>query len=288
MCKTNRGDRNGKCGIAKQAGLVKDWVLFFGQLIKASVDGVVEFWSTDEKTTSESGAPVVADFEEIVEGSDGADETDLCDESCEEDEAEAVAGPDSKELKRQAKLMKQAAKQAKKQEKAADKAEKKAAKQVKKQAKQEISNAKKQEKDEKRETEKQEKAQKKMGYVSKNVILSEIEKKFFDGIKSAVGLRYVVKPRVEMADVLKRVDGTKCGNEQLGVMDFGVFDLQQRLKVLIEVKGMKRRGKQNEKAYKKTRKLCKKAGIPVVTFWAKYGVLTDYIRERMQDYLNLK
>ena len=288
MCKSNRGDCNDKCGTAKYAGPVKDWVLFFGELVKASVDGVVEFWRPDEKTAPESDAPIAADFEEILEGSDGADEADLCDECCEEDEAEAVAEPDSKELKRQAKLMKQAAKQAKKQERAADKAEKKAAKLVKKQAKQEISDAKKLEKDEKRETEKQEKAQKKMGYVPKNVILSETEKKFFDGIRSAVGLRYVVKPRVELADVLKRGDGTKCEDEQLGVMDFGVFDLQQRLKVLIEVKGMKRRGKQNKKAYKKTRKLCKKAGIPVVTFWAKYGVLTDYIRERMQDYLNLK
>ena len=288
MCKSNRGDCNDKCGTAKYAGPVKDWVLFFGELVKASVDGVVEFWRADEKTASDTGAPIAADFEEILEGADGADGADLCDEICEDDEAEVVAGPSAKELKRQAKQMKQAANQAKKQEKKAKKEEKKTAKQAKKQAKQEISDAKKLEKNEKRETEKQEKAQKKMGYVPKNVILSETEKKFFDGIKSAVGLRYMVKPRVEMADVLKRGDGTKCGDEQLGVMDFGVFDLQHRLKVLIEVKGMKRRGKQNGKTYKKTRKLCKKAGIPVVTFWAKYGVLTDYIKERMQDYLNIK
>ncbi len=285
MCNRNRNDRNDQNGVAKQAGLVKEWFLFFGELVKASVDGVVAFWRADGTSAVDAEAPIAVDYEEITDVCDVADGEESCDESCEEED---VAGPDAKELKRQAKLMKKAAKQAGKQEKKAKKAEKKAAKQVKKQAKQENSDARKLEKTEKRETEKLEKARKKMGYVPKNVILSETEKKFFDGIKSAVGLRYVVKPRVEMADVLKRGDGTKCQDEQLGVMDFGVFDLQYRLKVLIEVNGMKRRGKQSKKVYKKTRKLCKKAGIPVVTFWAKYGVLTDYIKERMQDYLNLK
>jgi hypothetical protein len=70
-------------------------------------------------------------------------------------------------------------------------------------------------------------------------------------------------------------------------MDFGVFDLQNRLKVFVEVRGMRRRGKQRRRVYKKVRKICKKTGIPVVTFWAKYGVLNDYIKERMQDYLSL-
>ncbi len=288
MCKRNCDGHNEKNGAAKRVGLAKDWLLFVGELVKASVDGVVEFWRADEELKADETASAVFECADVVSDG-GACEEELGGEACAEDDgAETVVGPNAKELKRQAKLMKQAAKQAKKEEQTAKRAEKKAAKQEKKQAKQEISDAKKLEKDEKREAEKQEKAQKKMGYVPKNVILSETEKKFFDGIKSAVGLRYVVKPRVEMADVLKRGDGTKCQEEQLGVMDFGVFDLQYRLKVLIEVKGMKRRGKQGRKAYKKTRKLCKKAGIPVVTFWAKYGVLTDYIKERMQDYLNIK
>ena len=45
--------------------------------------------------------------------------------------------------------------------------------------------------------------------------------------------------------------------------------------------------KKRRKTYKKVRKICKKVGIPVVTFWAKYGVLNDYIKERMQDHLNV-
>ncbi|MBR7098861.1 MAG: DUF2726 domain-containing protein [Clostridia bacterium] len=113
------------------------------------------------------------------------------------------------------------------------------------------------------------------------------EKQFIDGIKSAVGLRYIVKPRVALSSVLKKENGEQCKDEALGEMDFGVFDLQNRLKVLIEIRGMKRRGKQNRKAYKRARKLCKKADIPVVTFWAKYGVLNDYIKERMQEYLTI-
>ena len=209
------------------------------------------------------------------------------DELVEEYEAELAAVEQArvcaKEMRQQAKKIKKMAKRAKREENRVKKCEKKLAKQEKKAIKAEN----KQEKRTVKAEIKQEKARMKSGYVSKSVILSETEKRFYDGIKTAVGLRYVVKPRVEMADVLKRGDGAKCKDEQLGEMDFGVFDLQLRLKVLVEIRGLKRRGKQSQKMYKKVRKLCKKAGIPVITFWAKYGVLTDYIRERMQDYLNV-
>ena len=209
----------------------------------------------------------------------------------EEDSAQRLT---SKELKRLSKLEKKAEKQEKKEEKQAKKAEKKALKAEKKEEKQAAKLEKKTEAEEKKQQKSEEKAEQKLakkqlkaGYVPKDVILSETEKKFFDGIKSAVGLRYIVKPRVALSDVLKKEDGSKCKNEKLGEMDFGVFDLQRHLKVFIEVRGIKRRGRQSKKVYRKVRKLCKKAGIPVVTFWAKYGVLTDYIKERMQDYLNI-
>lgn len=285
MCKNK--DRDGKNGMSQKIGTVKEWVLFFGELVKASVDGVVEFWGK----TDDAGVvvePVEAEYGEIpveLDYEECSDEEDCDVEDCEEEDEETA--PSARELKQQARLMKQIAKQAKKEEDRARKAEKQLEKAEKKERKQAADAEKKREKDEKKTAEKQEKARKKEGYVSKNVILSETEKHFLDGIKSAVGLRYIVKPRVALADVLKRGDGTKCRDEQLGEMDFGVFDLQLRLKVLVEVRGMKRRGKPSQKAYKKVRKLCKKAGIPIVTFWAKYGVLPDYIKERMQDYLNV-
>lgn len=259
---------------------VKDWVLFLGELVKASVEGVKEFWGNPKETASvelpsveESVVEAAEEVEEILEAEE------IVDDCVDEEETTEEARTCAKELRKQAKMIRKMAKRAKREENQIKRSEKK----LKKLEKKSLKAEKKLEKAERKE----EKAQKKAGYISKNVILSETEKRFCDGIKSAVGLRYVVKPRVAMADVLKRGDGSKCKDEQLGEMDFGVFDLQFRLKVLVEIKGLKRRGKQSQKVYKRVRKLCKKAGIPIVTFWAKYGVLPEYIKERMQDYLNV-
>lgn len=287
MLKGNREKGETKRKIAEKTAAAKEWIVFFGELMKASVDGVTEFWSKEEKSEAVVQQPTEEPVEEVAPDEEDddvvvEDEEELDPES--ETEEETVS---AKELRKQAKQMKKMARRVRKEEHRAHKAERKLKKLEKKTAKADKKQEKKQAKDEKKEANRQEKARKKSGYVSKNMILSETEKKFFDGLKSAVGLRYLVKPRVALADVLKRGDGSKCKDEQLGEMDFGVFDLQYRLKVLVEIKGMKRRGKQSQKNYKKVRKLCKKAGIPVVTFWAKYGVLPDYIKERMQDYLNL-
>ena len=263
-------------GKRNQENLLKDWILFFGELVKASVDGVVEFWKPeDSKPVAEE--PIVAEYEESDEEYMPEIESQTV-EVPTPDVSEASACS-AKELKKQAKMIKRAAKRVRKEEK-----------QIKRKLKADEKRLKQLEKEEQREKEeleKQEKVSKKVQYVSKNRILTGTEKKFYDGIKSAVGLRYVVKPRVALADVIRREDGSKCHDDELGEMDFGVFDLQNRLKVFIEIRGMRRRGKQRRKTYKKVRKICKKVGIPVVTFWAKYGVLNDYIKERMQDHLNV-
>ena len=273
-------------GISK-AAVVKELVLFFGELVKASVEGVIEFWGNPEKpeaTEQNLADEAVEEIAELCE--ETVEDEELVEGECSSDEDRVCA----KELRRQARMIKKMAKRAKREERRIRKSEKKLRKQEKKALKAE----KKQEKAERKAENAQEKMERKAGkasrkadYVSKNMILSGTEKRFYDGIKSAVGLRYMVKPRVALSDVLRRGDGSKCKDEQLGEMDFGVFDLQMRLRVLVEIQGLKRRGRQSKKMYKRVHRLCKKAGIPIVTFWAKYGVLPEYIKERMQDYLNL-
>lgn len=280
MCKKNNDIRDEQNNASPKMDVVKDWVLFFGELVKASVDGVVEFWGKEDEPQEPAEQPIEAEFEEICE-------EELCEDVCETPEEVAPVGPTAKELKQEMKRVRREEKQAKKEQKRAQKAEKKEAKALKKEEDRINSAERKIEKAAEKAEKKLAKKEKKAGYVSKDVVLTSTEKQFMDGIKFAVGLRYIVKPRVALSSVLKRENGEKCEDEQLGEMDFGVFDLQNRLKVLIEIRGMKRRGKQSTKAYKRARKLCKKADIPVVTFWVKYGVLNDYIKERMQDYLTI-
>jgi DNA repair exonuclease SbcCD ATPase subunit len=309
---------NKKCtgGSVKKSDVAKEWILFAGELIKASIEGVVEFFGGEPADEKKPDATAPALEEAVVEVVEEVAEIPELEEeavACAEEEAPILT---AKELKQQAKELERAEKLAKKEEKRAQKAEKKAEKlilkaekekndqikkaekqkndQIKEEEKKQKSEEKKlekqlkkEEKQEQKEQKSEKKAQKRSGYRPKNMVFSETEKRFYDGIRAAVGLGYIVRPRVQIAKVLKRGDGTKCNDEDLGEMDFGVFDLQNRIRVLIEVRGIKRKGGQSRRTYRKVRRLCKKAGVPVVTFWAKYGVLKKYIKERMKDYMDI-
>ena len=292
---------------AETKGLVKDWLLFFGEIIKASVEGVVEFWGKKEEPAEPvvEALPVV-DTEELSE-----EDEEILAVVEEAEEAEAAEEPaeevvlSRRERRRAKKLAKRearrAAKLARKEEKKAKKEAKKAAKAAKKAAKagvaveekadeQKAADQKKLPKGKKadQKADKPVKKSKRHRYVTKDLVMMKKERAFYDGIKSAVGLRYVVKARVPLNTLVKKSDGKRCKkNEDLGQMDFGVFDLKNRLRVLVEVRGMRRKGRQSKKMYRRARRICRRAGIPVITFWAKYGVIPSYIKTRMKDYMKL-
>ena len=298
MCCKNSDNQNRLDGSVKKVEAVKDLILFFGTLVKASVEGVVEFWGKD-KTEAQSPAepvcvPEVNEADLYVE----VEETPVCEGLIEEN----MSAPTVKELKAQMKQMKREQKLAQKEEKRALKAEKKEEQLLKKQENQLEKEEKKQRNSEKklerklaREEKKQAKAEKKdpksvrrVKYIAKDMVLSKTEKKFYDEIRRAAGLGYIVKPRVELADVLLHEDGTSCEDEDLGEMDFGVFDLRYRLRFFVEVKGMRRQEQQSQKAYREAEKLCRETSIPVIVFQTKHGKRPNYIKKRVQDFLNIR
>ena len=77
---------------AETKGLVKDWLLFLGEIIKASVEGVVEFWGKKEEPAEPvvEALPVVdteelsEEDEEILAVVEEAEETEEAEEPAEE------------------------------------------------------------------------------------------------------------------------------------------------------------------------------------------------------------
>lgn len=284
MCCKNSDNQNRVNGSAKKKEAVKDLILFFGALVKASVEGVVEFWGKGTAEAQPSAEPVY--------GTDvGADDRLYVEIEELPVYEEPACAPTSRELKAQMKTLRREEKLARKEEKRELKAAKKEAKLLKKQENRLKKEEKKQRNCEKK-LEKQEKKEPKdvqrVRYIAKNRILSKTEKKFLDAIRSAVGLGYVVKTRVAMTKVVRHADGTKCKGEDLGEMDFGVFDLRNRLKVMVEVKGMKRQNQQSQREYREVERLCREASIPVIFFKAKHAKRTKYIKRRMRDFLNIR
>lgn len=299
-CK-NSDNPNRVDGSAKKTVVVKDMILFFGELVRASVEGVVEFWGNG-KTETESSVQVVnvpeagaADLFEAVEEVPVYEVLPVYEEFVEAD----VDSPSVEELKAQVKELKREEKLARKEEKreqklirkaekCEQKTEKKAERYFRKQEDQLKKQARQQEKDEKKLVRKDQKKVRKVKYISKDMILSKTEKKFYDEMRSAIGLRYIIRTRVDMADVLMHVDGTMCDDEELGEMDFGVYDLWSRLKVLVEVKGMRRQDQQSQKEYREVERLCREASIPVIIFKAKHINRRNYVKKRMKDFLNIR
>ncbi len=285
MCCKNSDNQNRVDGAVKKTEAVKDLILFFGTLVKASVEGVIEFWGKEKTEVQTSVAPACAPETNDADLYIEVEEAPVYEELIEADERDLSV----EELKLQMKMLKREQKLARKEEKRALKAEKRAARILRNQENQLIKEEKKQRNSEKKLANKEKKTQKgvrRVQYISKDRVLSRTEKKFYDALRAAVGLGYIVKPRVDLSDVLVHEDGSSCEDDDLGEMDFAVFDLLYRLRFFVEVKGMRRQEQQSPKTYREVERICRETSIPIVYFKIKHCNRPEYIKKRVQDFLN--
>lgn len=82
-----------------------------------------------------------------------------------------------------------------------------------------------------------------------------------------------------------KVSFEKYRLELFRVIDFGIFDQEYKLCVLVEINDPSHETPERERD-KKVVEICKEAGIPLVTFWT-YGVNPEYIRSRLRYFLPL-
>ena len=136
------------------------------------------------------------------------------------------------------------------------------------------------------ETAKNEKKEEKK-YEAKDAFITECERKFFDTIKVIVGANYIVQPQINLASIVSKVTADKYRNELFRNIDFGVFDKNYKLLVLIEINDPSHDGNDRKDRDDKVKKICAEANIPLVTFWTKYGVNEEYIKNRLSQYIEL-
>ena len=150
MCFKKSENKKHKRISAETTAAVKDWILFFGDLVKASVEGVVEFWGPEKEETIVAESVILPETEETEPVEEMLDEAEpeVVEGVAEEvvETPEEISGPTAKELKQQVKALKRAQKLARKEEKRALKAEKKEQKLLRKQEKQDKTADKKEKK----------------------------------------------------------------------------------------------------------------------------------------------
>lgn len=124
-------------------------------------------------------------------------------------------------------------------------------------------------------------------YSSKASIMTESERAFFEVFKKLVEPRYTVQPQINLASVIDKESRGRYRNELFRNIDFGIFDRDYKLLVLIEINDHSHTLNNRKERDQKVKMICEEANIPLITFWTKYGINEIYIRNRLSDYLIL-
>lgn len=124
-------------------------------------------------------------------------------------------------------------------------------------------------------------------YSAKVSLMTDCEKAFFETISKIIGTNYHIQPQINLASVVNKETQGRYQNELFRNIDFGVFDSNYSLLLLIEINDQTHTQKNRIERDNKVKAICDEAGIPLVTFWTKYGINEQYIRSRLAQYLPL-
>ncbi|MBR4419849.1 MAG: DUF2726 domain-containing protein [Clostridia bacterium] len=114
-------------------------------------------------------------------------------------------------------------------------------------------------------------------YYVKECLLTPTELEYLQVIRALLGNDYLVLPQVNLASVIDKKGDSNFRNELFRNIDFGVFNKDFKPLVLIEINDNTHFRKDRIERDKKVASICKKAGIPLVTFWVKDGISVDNI-----------
>lgn len=121
-------------------------------------------------------------------------------------------------------------------------------------------------------------------YVVKERLMSKTEYDYYKIFDAYFGDKYVILPQVNLAAVIDKV-GEGYRTELFRNADFGVFDYNYRPLLLIEINDNTHFRKDRVLRDEKVKEICKKAKLPLVTFWTKDGVDEQYIFKTLSKYL---
>ena len=117
-------------------------------------------------------------------------------------------------------------------------------------------------------------------------MLTECEKQFLTRLNNIFKDKYIIQPQIPLRMIIDK-DGNSFAGELNRYIDFGIFDHNYKLLVLIELNDKSHKTKERYERDLKVQDICKQANIPLITFWT-YGNQTDenirYIIEKEINY----
>lgn len=122
-------------------------------------------------------------------------------------------------------------------------------------------------------------------YFLKDSLLTKTEIAYYDVIRALLGEEYLVLPQINLASVIDKQGGGNFRSELFRNIDFGIFDFNFKPILLIEINDNTHLRKDRIERDKKVNKICKKAGVELVTFWVKDGFNVNDIRKKLYSAL---
>lgn len=98
---------------------------------------------------------------------------------------------------------------------------------------------------------------------------------------------FIVIPQVPLASIVKKVNG-KYQNELNKIIDFGIFDKNFRLLLLIELNDSSHNQINRKDRDLRVKKILDDCFIKLLTFYTKYPNDQEYITKRINETLNIK
>jgi len=104
-------------------------------------------------------------------------------------------------------------------------------------------------------------------------MLTECEKHFLSRLNKIFKEKYIIQPQIPLRMIIDK-DGNSFAGELNRYIDFGIFNQNYNLLVLIELNDKSHKTKDRYERDLKVQDICKQANIPLITFWT-YGSQTD-------------
>ncbi|MBQ9756547.1 MAG: DUF2726 domain-containing protein [Clostridia bacterium] len=125
-------------------------------------------------------------------------------------------------------------------------------------------------------------------YFVKESLLTPTEIKYYDIIRSIIGNNFLLLPQINLASVIDKKGGSNFRSELFRNVDFGIFDYDFHPIALIEINDNSHFRKDRIERDEKVLDICKRAKIPLVTFWVKDGINYNQMAKQLYVAINGK